>query len=216
MIDVYKFLKNYTKVEIIYTNTAGKQYTYYTEIKEVLDDKILMTYPAGINEFKVSSDYTKLTAVFCTEDGVLSGNINLVKADIDKGTILVSFPYNNQFCQRRENTRVPMHVDVEITVNDTVFYLKSKNISGKGVACLTDEPLPDFNDARIVIHMPTKNIITVCKKVYSKEIDLEDSKTILNGIMLTGIKDEDVNIIVKDSMKFQLESKHNERLFETL
>ena len=66
-------------------------------------------------EFDIFGNHTKFTAIFYTEDGVLSGNITLMQNSVDdEHNIYISFPYNNQFCQRRENTRIPMHVDVEI------------------------------------------------------------------------------------------------------
>lgn len=218
MIDVYKLLKKLVKVDIIYTSESGQQVSFRSEIIETFDDRILLACPVNnIAEFDIFGNHTKFTAIFYTEDGVLSGNITLMQNSVDdEKNIYVSFPYNNQFCQRRENTRIPMHVDFDLTLNGQQLALKTKNISGRGIACMTKEPLPDFKNAQIILHMPSSSIKIICRKVYSKNINLDVEEPILNGIEFTEISDNDVNTIVKDCLKFQLDSKHNERLFETL
>jgi len=221
MIDTFKFLKKSIKFELIYTNLKGEKYSFESEILEVLDDKILITYPFSHTfDFNFIEIFEKLNTIAYTVDGVLSSNVNyLEKAD---NGIFISFPYNNQFCQRRENARIPMHIDFELTsVNNSnsIFNsttLKSKNISGKGLACITTEALPDFENARIVMHFPDNDIEAFCRKVYSKEMLMNDDKVFINGIAFTEISKEDIKLIVKNCMKFEIISKHNERLFETL
>lgn len=217
MLDVYKFLKRNTKLELIWDNN-GKQIKFKSVILYVFEDRLYLSKPQNNNEyFEKVEKYDKLQVVVCTEEGVLSGITNLLEKDAnEKGNIFISFPYNNQFCQRRENTRIPMHVAFDIVLGEENLSLQTKNISGKGLACLTNEPLPDFVDTNILLHMPSQDISIVCRKVYSKEIDGGQDKLYLNGVEFTDISEKDVGVIIKDCLKFQLDSKHNERLFETI
>ena len=221
MIDAFKYLNKSIKFELIYTNAKGEKYSFDSEIIEVLEDKILIKNPVS-NQFDFNNIelFEKLNTIAYTAEGVLSSNVNYLSKEDDG--IYISFPYNNQFCQRRENARIPMHIDFELTsVNNecSVFNsetLKSKNISGKGLACITSEPLPDFENARIVMHLQDTTVEAFCRKVYSKEMDINGEPAYINGIAFTEISKEDVKTIVKQCMKFEIISKHNERLFETL
>ncbi len=217
MLDVYKFLKRDTGIELVWDNN-GKQVKFKSTILYVFEDRLYLTKPINKSDsFDKIENLEKLQVVICTEEGVLSGSANLWDKNAnDKGNIFISFPYNNQFCQRRENTRIPMHVAFEIIIGENTNTLQTKNISGKGLACLTAEPLPDFTNTKIVLHMPSKDIDLICRKVYSREIETGAEKMFLNGVEFTDIAEVDVGIIMKDCLKFQLDSKHNERLFETI
>ena len=217
MIDVYKFLKRDTGIELVWDNN-GKQVKFKSNILYVFEDRLYLAKPINKSvSFEKIENLEKLQVIVCTEEGVLSGSANLLEKNAnDKGNIFISFPYNNQFCQRRENTRIPMHVAFELTIGEEPSTLQTKNISGKGLACITSEPLPDFADTKIVLHMPSKDIDIVCRKVYSREIETDTEKMFLNGVEFTDIAESDVGVIMKDCLKFQLDSKHNERLFETI
>ncbi len=223
MIDVFNFLKKSVRLELVYTDISGVQSSFESEIKEIFDDKILVAYPKSktINFDKVET-FARLNVIIYTEDGVLSSNANVLKKEHGEAKdVFISFPYNNQFCQRREDTRIPMHVDFELNISDgeniiEMYALKSKNISGKGLACITAEPLSDFESGEVTIHLNATDIQALCRKVYSKELILNDSCLYINGLAFTDIKQEDINLIVKECLKFQLESKRNEKLFETL
>ena len=218
MIDVYSFLKKSVKFELVYVGDNGKQISFESEIKEVCDDKILISLP--INKevgFSVVETFAKLNAIVYTQEGVLTSNVNILKKNHGEfNDVYISFPYNNQFCQRREDTRIPMHIDFELTIDGAMYALKSKNVSGKGIACITSEPLSDFESADIIMHFPSADVNAICRKVYSKEIDLNGNISYLNGIAFIDITQENIKQIVRECLKFQLESKHNERLFETL
>jgi len=219
MIDVYSFLKKSVRFELVYTNNNGKTFSFDTEIKEVFDDKVLVEYPRS-KEYNFSDIeiFARLNAVVYTDSGVLTSNVNLLKKDYGEfKDVFISFPYNNQFCQRREDTRIPMHVDFELNVqNANMYALKTKNISGKGIACITPEPLVAFDNAEITLHMPNADITALCRKVYSKEIEFNGNVSFVNGIAFTEISQDNVNTIIKETLRFQLDSKRNERLFETL
>ena len=223
MIEIFNFLKKSTKFELIYINSEGKQILFDSEIIDIKDDKILITYPKSRTEsFDIVNQYERLNVVVYTEDGVLTSNVNVLKKEhgADKNTY-ISFPYNNQFCQRREDTRIPMHVDFELNISDGdnivgMYSLKTKNISGKGIACITAEPLIDFNNAEILLKINENEINATCRKVYSKELSLNGQINYINGIAFTEISQNDINYIVKQCLKFQLDSKRNEKLFETL
>ena len=217
MIDVYKFLKRDTNIELVYEDN-GKQVKFKSVILYVFEDRLYLAKPSkNYNIFEKIEKFEKFQVVVCTEEGVLSGNTNLLDKNANEnGNFFISFPYNNQFCQRRENTRIPMHVTFDINIGEEKTSFKTKNISGKGLACLTTEPLPEFSNTALVLHMPSCDINILCRKVYSKELDTGDKKLFLNGVEFTDINEKDVGIIIKDCLKFQLDSKHNERLFETI
>ena len=85
-----------------------------------------------------------------------------------------------------------------------------------GFPCQTPEPLVAFDNAEITLHMPNADITALCRKVYSKEIEFNGNVSFVNGIAFTEISQDNVNTIIKETLKFQLDSKRNERLFETL
>ena len=218
MIEIYKFLKRNTNVELVWDN-KGNQVKFKSSILYVFEDRLYLSEPkSDFENFDNVDLYEKIQVIVCTEDGVLSGNANVLEKNANqKGNVFLSFPYNNQFCQRRENTRIPMHVFFDLMLGDgNTMTMKTKNISGKGLACMTKEPLPDFSDTQIILHMPSGDINIICRKVYSKSVDLGEENLFLNGVEFTDISEKDVSLIIKDCLKFQLESKHNERLFETL
>lgn len=204
-------------VELIWDN-QGKQIRFKSQILYTFDDRLYLARPYNKNaDFDIIGEYEKLQVVICTEEGVLSGSANLLEKDANqKGNVFISFPYNNQFCQRRENVRIPMHVHFDLMLPDGCITLKTKNISGKGLACITKDALPDFVDTQITLHMPSGDLNLACRKVYSKVADFGEEKLFLNGVEFTAISEKEVAAIVKDCLKFQMESKHNERLFETL
>jgi len=221
MIDIFKFLKKSVRIELIYTNENGEKCSFDSEVIEIEEDKIFIKHPVSrLFSFDDVEIFERLNTIVYTQDGVLSNNVNYLSKEEDG--IYISFPYNNQFCQRRENTRIPMHIDFELTsvnVNCKIYNsetLKTKDISGKGLACITSEPLPEFDNAKIVLHLPNADIEAFCRKVYSKELLLNDERAYVNGIAFTEISKEDVKTIVKSCMKFEIASRHNERLFESL
>lgn len=218
MTDIYKFLKSNINVDVIRTMPNGQQVSFRSKLLEVLDDKLFLAEPKSLNfSFNDVVEYEKLTVVFSTSEGVLSGNVNFLRKNIENNGVYISFPYNNKFSQRRENTRIPMHVDFVLQLaEDQIYHLKTKNISGKGLACMTYEPLPEFSDTKIVLFMPSAQLNIFCRKVYSRPVEGMPEKIFLNGIEFLDIDEKSVAIIIKDCLKFQLESKHNERLFETL
>lgn len=220
MIDVYKHIEKSIKIELVYSKTASWAITYKTEIESVMDEKIFIKLPES-DEFSFVDVpiFSKLNIIIYSQDGVVTGNVNLLKLDDDRACI--SFPYNNQFCQRREDARIPMHLNFELGIlkNNEIsdkFFLKSKNISGKGLACITAEPLPDFQHAQITLFFDNNEIEAICRKVYSKEINLNDKLMYINGIAFTEISKQNMHTIIKNCMRFQIESQHNERLFESL
>lgn len=220
MIDIYKHIEKSIKIELVYVQGASFTVTYNSEIENVLDEKIFVKLPENAEfPFVNIPVFAKLNIIIYSQDGVVTGNVNLLK--IENNCACISFPYNNQFCQRREDTRIPMHLNFELEVwqdNEISekFLLKSKNISGKGLASITTEPLPDFQSARLTLFFDNNEIEATCRKVYSKEIILNDRVMFINGIAFTEISKEDVRTIIKNCMKFQIESQHNERLFESL
>ncbi|MCR4880963.1 MAG: PilZ domain-containing protein [bacterium] len=217
MVDVYKFLKKNTDVELVWDN-QDKQVKFKSSIVCSLEDRLCLSKPYNNStNFDVVAEFEKLQIVICTEDGVLSGNTNLLeRTSNQEDNVFISFPYNNQFCQRRENARIPMHVHFDLMLPDGYLTLKTKNISGKGLACITKEALPDFTETPVTLHMPGGDLQLTCRKVYSKLTDFGNEKLYLNGVEFTDISEENVALIIKDCLKFQMESKHNERLFETL
>ena len=217
MIEVQNFLKKSAKIELVYTDKSGKQFSFKTTIKEIYDDKILLSLPLGEIEFTNVEIFERLNVIVCTVSGVLTGNVNLLKKNCgEENDVYVSFPYNNQICQRREDTRTPMHVDFELTVDSQIFALKTKDISGRGLACITSEPLCEFDNAAIILHLSAGVVTTHARKVYSNPVDFNGNVSYINGIAFTDISEFDTNLLVKECLKFQLASKHNERLFETL
>ena len=218
MVDVYKFLKRNANLELVWNN-KGRQVVFKSSILYVFDDRIYLSRPQNDTEnFESVNVYEKMQVVICTEEGVLSGNANLVeKNSNEEGNVFISFPYNTQFCQRRENARVPMHAEFDLYIEENqTLHLTTKNVSGKGLACITNEPLPDFADKRLVLHLQGRDIEIAARKVYSQKMEIPESELYLNGIEFTEISQDDVAIILKVCLKFQMNSKHNERLFETL
>jgi len=212
-------LKKSIKIELIFAAENTHPQSFSSEIKEICDDKIIIASPvSNTADFSNINIFAQLNGIIYTQDGVLTSNVNLLEKNYgENNDAVISFPYNNQFCQRREDTRIPMHIDFELNIADRdIFLLKTKNISGKGLACITSEALPDFSNAQMVLHLPTGDLTALCRKVYSQKLKFNDLDAYLNGIAFTEISQENINTIVKECLKFQLTSKHNERLFETL
>ncbi len=224
MIDIYEFLKKSVKFELIYNDDRGRQISFETEVVDILEDRLIVKKPMpDTNAFDVVQQFDRLNTIAYTNEGVLSSNINFLGTiDDDTQNIYISFPYNNQFCQRRENSRTPMHIAFELEILNSgngalvKHELKTKNVSGKGLACLTETPLVDFDNARIFMHFKGADIEAFCRKVYSKELILNGKTMYINGIAFTNISKEHVRLVMKKCLQFEIDAKHNERLFETL
>ena len=137
-----------------------------------------------------------------------------VKGPISK----VAFDENNNLTKAGEGFAAKNGVtkdDLYVEDNKAIS-LTTKNISGRGLACITNEPLPDFADKKLVLHLSDRDINIISRKVYSNKMEIQESDLYLNGIEFMGISEDDVSIILKECLKFQMNSKHNERLFETL
>ncbi|MDD3594465.1 MAG: PilZ domain-containing protein [Candidatus Gastranaerophilales bacterium] len=222
MVDIYKFLTKDTKLEIVYTDKLGVSFILNSEIKEVQEDKILIAKPLPLEENVTIEENGKIRIIICTEIGIFSGNASILKRDFGPGQdVFISFPYNNQHCQRREYVRVPIHTTLELSMfKEGSLVLKqafkTKNLSGKGCCFISQKELPQADKMKVLLNIEDEQLDLVCEKVYTREVHLNNDKIFLNALNFTNIQTDDINKIIRACFKFQLEQRRNEKLFSSI
>ncbi|MCQ2957759.1 MAG: PilZ domain-containing protein [Candidatus Gastranaerophilales bacterium] len=224
MINPFNYIKQTAELEFTYIDNNNERYSFNSQVLEILPDKIKMSKPINkLDDFNMINAYDKLQIKIFTDDGAFSCDTNFLDFTDDTYTdIYISYLYNCNFVQQRNSKRIPLHIDSELNilnsgngVLDTVYF-KTKDISETGTACITKEPLPDFNNARLTLHLENIDIIAFCEKVYSKEMELNEEILFLNGIKFTNISTHDITIIMKEMLKFQYGYQTNELMIENL
>ena len=218
MVNPFDYIKISSYLELIYTDKNNESFAFNAKVIDILSDRIKMSEPLNkLEKFDIVEPYERLDMKFYTEEGLFSANVNFIDFEDNTYTnIYISYPYNNSFIQRRSIKRNPIHVDGELNLLNTgegvinTIYFKTKDMTKSGTACITKKPLPDFDNARLVLHFEEVDIIVFCQKVYSKEIELNDEIIYLNGLKFNEISKEDIKILTKESLKLQFNSSDTE------
>ena len=218
MLNPFDYIKISAFLELTYTDKNNEAFSFNTRVIDILPDRIKMSEPVNkIEKFAVVEPYEKLDLNFYSEEGVYSANVNFLDFEDNTFTnIYISYPYNNSFTQRRAIKRNNVLVDGELDILNTgngvinTIYFKTKDISTSGTAFITKKPLPEFDNARLILHFEEVDITAFCKKIYSKETYVNEEKIYLNGLKFNEISKEDIRILNKESLKLQLDFQDSE------
>ena len=140
MTDIYDFLKQSSKIEIEFQDKTGKYFCLESRIENLGEDGILITPPKYKYEFYNFSVHQPINIIIQVDDGMYMGESNVLGKQLSEiSGVLVSYPYNSQQIQRREYLRIPIELEIEITVFKDMlrnikesFTVVSRDISGKG------------------------------------------------------------------------------------
>lgn len=224
MVDIYNYIKELTKLELIYKDKNGVPRQLKSHVKSIDNHRLLIAPPEERGKAMDIPDGTKIKMIICTDQGIFSGFANILEREISSTPGLwISYPYNNQHCQRREYMRVPIHVDCELIINrdkdrinKDIVKFKTKNLSGKGMNFFTDEHLGDYYDIQCKMFLKDNHdepIEITCDHIYTKRVRMPEGKKYLHAIYFSNISDFDVERIVKACFKYQLETRRNEKFY---
>ena len=117
MADIYNYLDESKKIEVVYKDKSGMPYQLSSQVNKISEDKILIAPPETKGRVINIEDGEKIKIIVCTDSGIFSGYSNVIGKQLQGDTGLwISFPYNSQHCQRREYLRAPVHVEFELII----------------------------------------------------------------------------------------------------
>jgi c-di-GMP-binding flagellar brake protein YcgR len=224
MVDIYNYLIESKKIEVIYKDQAGIPYQLSSQINKLADDRILIAPPETKGKAVNIEDGTKIKIIICTEQGIFSGYSTVMSKKLyeEMPGLWISFPYNSQHCQRREYLRAPIHVEFELNIfkdrdrqDQIVKKYITKSLSGKGLNFISDAPLVDYYDIQCKIFLNDNHepIESACEHIYSKKINIMGEDKYQHALAFSTISEHDVDRLVKICFKYQIEQRRNEKFY---
>jgi c-di-GMP-binding flagellar brake protein YcgR len=227
MVDIYNYLSESKKIEVIYKDKAGIPYQLSSQINKLTEDRILIAPPSVKGKVINIEDGTKIKIIICTEQGIFSGYSTVIGKklyDEDMG-LWISFPYNSQHCQRREYLRAPIHLEFELTIfkdkdrqEKIIKKYITKSLSGKGLNFISEDQLTDYYDiyCKILLNDNYNSPIeSTCEHIYSKKTNIDGDHKYQHALAFSNISEHDIDRLVKICFKYQIEQRRNEKFYNS-
>lgn len=217
MNDIFDHLKELTKLDVEFSNENTHYSFLKSYIKCVEQDRLLIDPPSFKGTVYPIYDGQLITITISTNSGVYSGECKIIERDLSTiSGLWITFPLSNRQIQRREFLRVPLKKKVEITLFRTAektenlqFNVETRDISGKGISFFTDSPLDNYYEieCNFSIDNSSNKIWSRCEHVYSKETPINGKITYLNALAFIELTNKNVELIVRECFKYQLEMR---------
>lgn len=220
MVNIYDYLKELTKIDVEFIDPANsKTYVLKSYIKRA-DDNAILIEPPTINGIVISlnkGQYIKLHLK--TNEGVFSGMSSVVGKELSEiSGLIIAYPTNVKFNQRREYIRVPLKLPIDliiiednITTEENVINIITEDISGTGFAYISEKPLDKYYSIRCKIYLNDGNnnpIESSCDHIYSnKHVTPSLSMKYKNALMFVEMSKQDNDRIIKSVFQYQLEQR---------
>ena len=216
-MDVNDFIKELAQFEIEFIDDGGNYCCFNSHIKRIYDDYIFISPPQKRGISYNIKDGQQIDIVFKTVKGVMSARSAVLNKQLDRVSGLnISFPYNNRFTERRSFVRTPINLNIEVIkffdINHKrkeLVHVQTRNISGSGLAYISNEPLVNYYDlnCKIYINDGKEPINVRCEHVYSKKVKINTQKAYLTALAYINISEEQISRIVKACFKYQVENR---------
>jgi len=215
MADIYDFLNELAQLDIEYIARDNKPYLLKSYIRRLEEHKILIAPPEYNGNAYNLPEGNMVGVGVHSEKGVYLGECRVVGKDLsDIQGVWISYPTGMQVIQRREYLRIPLRLECQFIIyqdgfrkNKKVLNLYTRDISGSGFSCISDEPLPQYFDLEAKINFNDEEnvpIVSRCEHIYSEIMVIDDERKCINAFAFIDIKQVDVERIVKASFKYQL------------
>jgi len=219
MANIYDLLKELKKIEVEFTDPASKKvYISKSHIKR-LDDNTMLIDPPSINNIICNLEINQdIKIVVKNNEGYFTGSCLIMGKELSSTSgIIISYPTNVKFNQRREYLRVALNLDVALHVlensynnSEKIIDIVTHDISGTGFSYISDEPLQNYYSilAKISLSEDNEQIETSCDHVYSKKfVTMNKVLKYKNALMYTCMNKYDNDRLIKAIFKFQLEQR---------
>jgi len=215
MDDIYSYLKELTALDIEYADENNNSLVLSSHIKSLDEDKILIAPPTYEGRTYNIPDHSGITLNVTVSDGVHSAESRVLCRELSHTAGLwISYPLNSIFLQRREYYRVPLTFNMELFVYEDkektrqkVFNLVTKDISGSGFSCISDEPFSNYYEieCKIFIDDGKEPVYSKCDYIQQKTAYIDKKVKFVNAFAFVDIRPENVERIVKMGFKYQLD-----------
>ncbi len=220
-LDIYNHLCELLRFELVYKDEKGVPHCLKSHIKSLTEDKILIAAPRLKNNAVDLKDGQEFKMIVCANDGVYSGTSRIIAKELSLTPgIWIDYPYNSQRCQRREYLRAPLDLKFELVIyknkektEKDIKKLKINDLSGKGLSFYDEVPLDNYYDIECNIFMNDEEapLKATCEHIYSIP-DKTQKGNYVNALAFVHIDDENIETIIKECFKCQLEMRRKERL----
>lgn len=223
MIDIYNFINELTKFEITFKDENNIPHCYRSHIKSIYDDRILIAPPTKNNRAVTIKDGQKVKMIICTQTGVYTAETQVLSRELEHTPGLwMAYPHNTKHSQRREYLRAPLDIDFELIITKSnktnekiVSTHQIKDISGKGLSFVSDEPLTNYYDIEANIKLKDndkKPLHTSCEHIYSNQYVANGKVKYIHALAFIDIPDHSSEKIIKQCFKHQLEHRRKQKL----
>ena len=217
-MDIYNNFREFKAFDLFF-DLEGEQKMVSCNIRCIEKDTLVVDSNNEDNENIQIPKNTKVRLLIYTNDGLYSAYSTIL--EVNSGTInteyIISRPKENIRSQRREYYRAEMPIQANIEITDIVsgenFTLtgKTKNISGKGIAIISDIPLYDSKSyiIKTTLYFEDKTIITDANLVYSKKYESLSKTRYIQAFSFPNISEKAMDYILKKCFLYQLEMRKN-------
>lgn len=223
MTNIFDNLKELQKISVEFTDTTSENaYIAKSYIKRLDDDAILIDPPSVNNIVSIFEINQPIDLIISTQEGIYTGSCIVIGKELSRTSgLLVSYPTNVKFSQRREYIRIKLNTTISLHIkennyspDENIVQIVTHDISATGFAYISDKPLNNYYSILAKIQLPyDQNIIeTSCDHIYSRKfISHNGSIKYRNAFMFTNISKLDNEKLIKVIFKFQLEQRRREK-----
>ncbi len=221
MVDFYNQFKDFKAFEVVILREGKELQKIFCNVKSIENNniKIVANNEKNKNIFASTGDNLKL--YIYTENGIYSANSKVLF--VGKGILnteyLIAYPTQSKHSQRREYFRADLDVNFIMNVktkdkpqNVLVIDSKTKNICGKGMSYISDEPFPEYDSIEINLFFNEKTINTQATFVYYKQIIVGNHPKFLNAFAFNNISQKNIDFIVKKCFLHQLDLRKKQQI----
>lgn len=216
MLDIYHKYNEFKSFEIIFFDEENTPAKLYCRIKNIEQDKIIITANKEKNQNTIAPVGTCVKLFIYTDNGIYSSEsviLNGFHGNFESEYI-VAYPQHCEHCQRREYFRAEIPVEFKMHIYATENYNScymvrgvTKNICGKGLCFISQTQFYEHDSIEFELFFKNKTVRTVAEIVYTQDVMINDKKMYLHAFTFKTILQNDIDFIVKTCFLHQLEHK---------
>lgn len=213
MLDISKQFKEFKVFEVAFFSEKRELQKLLCTVKSIESNRIVINANNQKNKNIFASSDDELQLHIYTEQGVYSATskVLLVSKGIISTEYVITYPENSKHSQRREYFRAEIAVNFALTVfNDgdseqVIINSTTKNICGKGMSYIADEPLGGYSTLEVEFFFQERVIRSFAELVYTQPIMVGEKQQYINAFTLTDISKHNIEFIIKKCFLHQLD-----------
>lgn len=223
MADIYDQFKDFKSFEVTFYNDNNELQKIFCNVKSIENSSIVIDADNAQNHNVFAKVGDDLKLYIYTENGIYSATskVLLAKKGVFATEYIISYPANSKHSQRREYFRADLNVKFKMNVSAPlgsgtdagfVFESDTRNICGKGMSYIADNPFPEYDVITLDLFFDEKTINTMAKLVYSKQIVVGNKPKFIHAFTFTNIFSKDIDFIVKKCFLHQLDLRKKQNI----